>query len=185
MAKPVWQIQRELDYARAREAYYSNPNRPVKQTVDPRPRIQVVYAPLFFKVGAVYPELLLSASSAGVARMGGAAALGLVTTAIAIAEAGRPPRNFKPTILHAMVGDATPNMKRAYNGTGRRYVDYSGNTTGNAQAHFSAPVSCGNSTPTIDELETRVASIRGAIVASLGAYGRLWVDFEKSNKVLV
>jgi hypothetical protein len=185
MPKPVWQIQRELDAAKAREAFYANPNRSIKQNRDAQPREQVVYAPLLYKVGATYPALVLNASKASITFFGGAAALGLVNTPVALAEAGRPPRNFKPSMIKAMVGDATPTVKRAYNNTGRRYIDYSGNTAGEAQAHYNAPISVGNQTPTIDELETRVAAIRNARQAQLGDYGRLYLKLEDYTKSLV
>jgi hypothetical protein len=185
MPKPVWQIQRELEYAQARQAYYANTNRPIKPTRDAQPREPVVYSPLLYKVGSTYPTLVLNASKASVTWFGGVTALGLINTPVALAEAGRPPRNFKPSMISAMVGDATPTVKRAYGGTGRRYIDYSGNTTGEAQAHYNAPVSVGNQTPTIDELETRVAAIKNAKGAQLGDYGRLYLNLEEYTKSLV
>jgi hypothetical protein len=185
MPKPVWQIQRELDAAKAREAYYSNPNRPVKPNRDAQPREPVVYSPLLYKVGSTYPALVLNASKASIAWFGGVAALGLINTPLALAEAGRPPRNFKPSIISAMVGDATPTVKRAYNNTGRRYIDYSGNTAGEAQSHYNAPISAGDQTPIIDDLETKVAAIRSAKQAQLGDYGRLYLKLEQYTKSLV
>lgn len=185
MPKPVWQIQRELEYARAREAYYSNPNRPIKSTRDAQPRQPLVYTPFSYKVGSVYPEMLLQVSKASVTFFGGAAALGLSNLPADLAEAGAKPRGFKPSMLKAMVGDQTPTVKRAYNNTGRRYVDYSGNTTGDAQANYNAPISCGNQTPTNTELETKLAAIKGAKQAQLGDYGRLYLQIESFNRSLV
>jgi hypothetical protein len=182
MAKPIWMIQRELEAAQARAAYYSGA-RPVKETRDAQPRKKVVYKPLFYKVGTAYPPLLLDASVAAVAKFG-AANLGLDETAAAIADAGRSPRNFKPSAMKLVVGDATPTIKRAFNGTGRRYIKYSGNTAGSAQSSFSAPISCGDATPTLAQLETKAAAIKTAQAAGIGVYGRLWLEIERYNQVL-
>jgi hypothetical protein len=185
MPKPVWQIQRELQAAQAREAFYSNPNRPTKATRDAQPREPVVYLPLSYKIGAVYPALILNASTAAIGFFGGTAALGLTNTPQTLAEAGRPPRNFTPSLIKAVVGDTTPVVKRAYGGTGRRYIDYTANAAGNAQSSYTAPISVGNQTPTIDELETKAAAIKAAKAGILGTYGRLYLELEKSTKSLV
>jgi hypothetical protein len=184
MATPVWKLQRMLRDAQARETYLST-ERPSKTTYDAQPRKKAVYTPLLLKVGAEYPKLLLSISEAALTFFGGATALGLSETPTDLADAVRAPRNFRPSKLMAMVGDGTPAPKKAYGGTGPRYIDYSGNTAGNAQAHFTAPISCGDQTPTYDQLRTKANAIRNAKLAALGSYGRLDLILEVANVSLV
>lgn len=181
MVTPIWQIQRELQYAQAREAYYNDTTRPIKTTVDQRILDKVVYTPLFIKVGTTVPDFAIQASRKSVAFFGGAAALGLLDTAAALEEAETAPRGFKPSMCRATVGDSTPTPVRAYNGTGRRYIKYSAPATGDAQSNYNAPISAG-ATPTIDELETKFAAIAAAKKTALGGYGKIYLEIEKYTK---
>lgn len=181
MPKPVWMIQRELEYAQARETYYRRTDRPIKATRDAQPRQAVAYRPLFYKVGAAFPLLKLQASEKALAWFG-AANLGLSQTAENLAESQNRPYGFGPSLCRAMVGDATPTIKKAYNNTGRRYIKYSGNTTGEAQAHYQAPISAGGTTPSIAELENKIQAIISVKKTAVGDYGRLYFDIEKYTK---
>lgn len=184
MVTPIWKIQRELQYAQAREAFYGDTTRPLKTTVDAAPRIPVVYYPLFIKVGAAAPPFKLFSSSKAITKFGGATALGLVDADATIAVAENPGRGFEPCKIHMLVGDGTPAAVRAFNGTGRRYVKYSAPAAGDAQSSFTAPISSGDSTPTITAVETRIAAVSGANKAEIGAYGRIWFELEVYRKSL-
>lgn len=184
--KPIWQIEDQLENAKKREAYLkAKATRPIKQTRDAQPRVALVYTTFSYKVGSVFPEIIIQASQKSVNFFGGAATLGLLNTPADLAEASAKPKGFKPTIIKAMVGDPTPTVSRAYGGTGRRVVKYSAATTGDAQAHYQAPLSCGNQTPTNTELETKVAAIKAAKQAQLGEYGRLYLQIESFTRSLV
>jgi len=184
MAKPVWQLQRELDAAKAREAYYSNPNRPVKATRDAQPRDAYAYRALFLRIGTAVPLILVQPTRAAVARFT-EGNLGLTKTPDDLSSAIAPPRHFKPSKIRAMVGDNTPTVKKAFGGTGRRYVKYSGNTAGEAQAHYEAPISAGNATPTLAEVKNKAEAIKTSLGATLGQYGRLTLSLEHFNQQLV
>lgn len=182
MTTPIWKLQRELEYARAREAFYNDTTRPIKTTVDAQPRIPVVYYPLFIKVGTSAPPFKLFASQKAVTKFGGAGALGLIDEPTTVAVAENPGRSFEPCKIHMMVGDATPTAVRAFNGSGRRYVRYAGTTTGDAQSHFTAPLGSGDSTPTIATVETKLGTVTAAKKGEIGTYGRIWFELEVYRK---
>lgn len=181
MVTPVWAIQRELKYAQAREAYYENYTPPPNTTVVPNPRQIVAYNPLFLKVGTAVPKLLLQASQKAVAWFG-VANLGVSVADADVSAAIPTPRGFKPSMAKAMVGDATPTAKIAFNGTGRRYIKYSGSTDGAAQAHYNAPVCDPGATPDLAGLQTKMDAIITAKKATVGVYGRLSFSLEKLSK---
>jgi hypothetical protein len=166
--KPIWQIEDQLENAKKREAYLkAKATRPIKQNRDAQPRVALVYTTFSYKVGSVFPEILLQASQKSVNFFGGAAALGLQNTPADLAEASAKPKGFKPTIIKAMVGDPTPTVSR------------------DAQSHYQAPLSCGNQTPTNTELDAKVAAIKTAKQAQLGEYGRLYLQIESFSRSLV
>ncbi|AFY64681.1 hypothetical protein [Geitlerinema sp. PCC 7407] len=182
MVKKLWQVQRELEYVQAREAYYANAaNRPIKATVDAQPRQGVAYRSLLLRVGAAAPMLALQASTKAVTFFGGLAALGLSEDALAFESALNAPRGFKASVVKAMTSDPTPVPVQAYNNTGRRYIRYSGATEGESQAHYTAPISAGaaDTAPLVDDLRTKFAAIKAAKSEQLGAYGRLYLRLEQ------
>lgn len=174
---PLYMIQRQLEYAQKRQTYYASTTRPVKGTRDASPRQLVSYIPLFLKVGTTYPKIKLNASEGAVTEFG-LTALGLSTAAADLADSQNAPRGFKPSRVHLTKGDATPTVQTAA-GSGRRYIKYSASTSGTTQAHYSAPVSANNATPTVDEIETKVAAIGTAKAGVIGDYGRLWLELER------
>lgn len=181
MATPIYLLERELEYARAREAYYKSTSRPIKTTVDKQPRTLAAYRPLFLKVGTAVPLLTVQASAAAITFFG-LTNLGISTAATDVDGAIGKPRGFQPSFANAMVGDATPVVKRAYGGTGRRYVKYSGTTDGVAQAHYRSPICDPTATPTIAGLDTKLGAIKTAKGASIGDYGRIWLEIERYNR---
>lgn len=182
MVTPIWKLQRELAYAQAREAYFNDTTRPIKTTVDATPRDPAVYYSLFLRQGAANLAFKLFVSRNAMTELGGAAALGLSIADADITSAENPSRGFEPSKINLMYGDGTPTAVRAFNGTGRRYVKYSRTTTGTSQAHFTAPISSGDATPTVASVETKIDTLTGAKKAAIGPYGRIWFELEKYTK---
>lgn len=182
MVKKLWQVQRELEYVQAREAYYAAAGtRPIKTTVDAQPRQGVAYRALLLRVGSAAPMLALQASTKAVTFFGGLAALGLSEAPTDFEAALNAPRGFKPSVVKAMTSDPTPVPVRAYNNTGRRYIRYSGATEGESQAHYTAPISAGSAdtAPLVDDVRTKFAAIKTAKAEQLGGYGRLYLKLEQ------
>ena len=177
MVTPIWKIQRELKYAQAREAYYADTTRPIKSTVDAQPRTLAVYRSSVQRIGGAAVDYRVNISQKASTFFGGLTALGLIDPATA-PEALPKPSNFKPATVKAMVGDATPTPKEAYNGTGRRYIKYSANTAGEAQSHYQSPISGTGATPTWDDVVTKFNAISTAKGGGLGVYGRLYLEPE-------
>lgn len=178
-------LERELEFARKREAYLKRTDRPVKQTVDPRPKTIVGYrssllqtssASQFFKVQASLPSLVF---------FGNQAALGLTpNTGNNLADASLPPRGFKPAMLKATVGDTTPTVRTA-KGSGRRYINYAANAQGNAQAHYSAPISKVDTIVSPEEQQDAAVVRATAINGQLGGdYGRVYFEPERFTQSL-
>jgi hypothetical protein len=170
-------LERELEYARKREAWLKRSDRPVKQTVDRRPKVLVGYksslitigaASITYKVQVVQTSLTFIAGSAT-----GFAALGLIgpsDTDFALAQP--KPKALKPAMVRVSVGDATPSVRTAA-GSGRRYINYAANAAGDAQAHYSAPVSNTGALVTPAEQKTAATTRINAIRNNLGgSYGR-------------
>lgn len=178
MVTPLWKIQRELQYAQAREAYYSDTTRPYKTTVDPVPRGLAVYRSVFQRVGGAAVDYRVNYSQKAFDFLGGLAPLGLIDVATS-PEALPKPSNFKPSMVSAMVGDATPTPVRAYGGTGRRYIKYSAGTAGAAQANYQSPISGTGAAPTWDDVVTKFNAIVAAKRPGLGAYGRIYLEPEQ------
>lgn len=177
MVTPIWQLQRELQYAQAREAYLNDLTRPIKTTVDAQPRSTQVYRSINQKVGAAAVAYRVNVSDAAVAFFGDIAALGLVTLATEPTALPKP-SGFKPCLVKAMTSDSTPEPRRAYNGTGRRYIKYSRPTDGAAQSHYQSPISGVGAVPTFAEVQTKFAALATAKAAELGAYGRIYLEME-------
>jgi len=164
-------LERELEYARKREAYLkSTTARPVKSTVDSRPKQLVAYRSSGLLTGAVSNLYKVQATSSSILFFNGLAALGLSGT---LTDAQPAPRGFKPAKISAVVGDATPTVKVAAGST-RRYIKYSANSSGEAQSHYSAPVSKVEALVTTDEQKDFATLLAAAIEGKLGGqYGRV------------
>jgi hypothetical protein len=173
---PVWQLTKQLAYAQKRAAYLARTDRTVKSSRDAAPRKLISYTPLFLKVGTTYPKLKINASEAAITEFG-LTNLGLTDSSTDLAASQSPPRGFRPSMVHMVKGDATPSVQTAA-GSGARYIKYSASTAGAAQASYSAPVSAGNSTPTVDEVETKVAAIATAKKTAIGDYGSIRLVLE-------
>ena len=172
-------LERNLEYARKREAYLrSTTARPVKATVDKRPKKLVAYRSSLLVSGGASNLYKVQASEAGLAFFGGTALTGLgVSTTLT--GASPAPRNFKPAKINAVVGDPTPVVKTAAGST-RRYVKYSANSAGDAQSSYSSPISKAEALVTPTEQSTLAALLGTATKPKIGAqYGRIWFTPEK------
>jgi hypothetical protein len=175
-------LERELEYARKREAYLrSTTARPVKATVDARPKQLVAYRSSSLLTGAISNLYKVQATSASLVFFNGIAALGLSAT---LTDASPAPRGFQPAKISAVIGDATPSVKIAAGST-RRYIKYSANSAGDAQAHYSAPVSKVEPNVTADEQKDFATLLAAAIDGKLGGqYGRVSFTPEKYTSSL-
>lgn len=183
---PVYELQRRLDAAKKAEVYYAKPDRnPIKQTVDKRAKTLFGYRSVGIKLTAATALVEVQVSDASVVFFGGATALKLVVnTGTNLDDAIPKPKNFKPSMINAVVGDPTPTV-RTSKATGQRYIKYSGNNTGDAQSSYSAPVSATGTAGTLAEQETAARAIAVAKKTALGDYGRLTFIPETSDTSLI
>jgi hypothetical protein len=166
--RSVAMLTKQLEYATARQTYYSTP-RPGKTTVDPNPKDSVVYECSTYKVGAASVKLKLQASSSSIEKFGGIAALGLTASD---ATAVLMPRGFRPAKIKGTIGATTPTVGVSPV-SGRRVIKYSAEADGDAKANFTAPI--GGATDITQR--TLFAAIAEAVAAEFnteaGGYGRL------------
>lgn len=164
-------LERELEYARKREAYLrSTTARPVKATVDKRPKQLVAYRSSSLLTGATSNLYKVQATVSSLAFFNGVGALGLASV---LTDAAPIPRGFRPARISAVVGDATPTVKTA-KGSTRRYIKYSASSTGETQSHYSAPISKVETNVTADEQKDFATLLAAAIGPKLGGeYGRV------------
>jgi len=84
------------------------------------------------------------------------------------------PKALKPAMVRAVVGTATPVVQIA-KGSGRRYARYTANTAGNAQAHYSVPISKKQTLVTAQEQEDQAGVVLTAVQSKLTAnYSRFY-----------
>ncbi|TYQ29968.1 hypothetical protein [Pseudanabaena sp. UWO310] len=167
--KSVALLTKQLEFATARQTYYSTP-RPGKTTVDPNPKDTVVYECSTYKVGAASVKLKLQASKSSIDKFGGLDALGLVATDPTAVLA---PKGFRPAKIKGTVGADTPTV-RTSPVSGRRVVKYSAEASGDAKANFTAPI--GGSTDVTQRtlFQSIVEAVAADFNAGEGGYGRLW-----------
>ncbi|PHJ54496.1 hypothetical protein VF14_35215 [Nostoc linckia z18] len=167
--KSVREIQKQLQYAQAREAY----NPPVRESgaaTQRRPKLAVKYAVLS-PLAEADAAFTIQASKEGLEFFGGIAALGLA----AVSTDPQAPRGFKPARILATVADATPQLIRAQ-GSNRPYIRYGRGARGsNAQYNYTAPITA--DTPA--NLKSKVTTVITAKKTAVGgAYGRIWFEPE-------
>ena len=175
-------LERELDYARKRDAYLrSTTARPVKATVDKRPKQLVSYRSSSLLTGTTSNLYKLQATVSSLAFFKGIAALGLGDV---LTDASPIPRGFRPARISAVVGDPTPTVQTA-KGSTRRYIKYSANSTGEAQSHYSAPISKTGNSVTADAQKDFATLLSVAVKDKLGGqYGRASFTPEKFTSSL-
>jgi hypothetical protein len=182
MATPIYKLQRELEYAQARQTYRNNYRPPDDAQRNPRPTSGYAYYSLNLKTGTGTQAVIkVQASDTSVAFFG-VDSLGISNVATELASAMSKPKSLTPSMVKAVLGDPTPVRVKAYGGTGRPYWRYSKNAEGSTKSHHSAPISKKGATPTLEELEVEVGQIAVAKQADLGTYGRLYLVSERVTK---
>jgi len=181
-------LERELQFAKNREAFLKRTDRPVKATVDKRPKMKIGYRSALLKTSAGSLLVKIQASESAVTFFGGLTVLGLIAnTGTNLEDANTAPRKFTPSQITAVVGDPTPTVRTA-EGSKRRYIKYSRLATGEAQASYTAPISNGvDTTTTLPEQNAKavVLGVSPAIIAKLGgSYGRVFFTPEKYTSVI-
>lgn len=186
---PAWKLQKELELAQKRETFLRRTDRPVKATVDRRQRTLVGYRSSLIKVGANNPIIRIQASAAAVARFGNETALGLYPSSDELLDTAiDEPKSFKPAMIRGVVGITAPTVATAQ-GSGRRYIRYAANSTGQAQSSFAAPISKREASVTPLEQRDAASDVATAVAASFNAtdngYGRLWFTAEEYIDTLI
>ncbi len=165
--KSVAALTKQLEYATARQNYYSTP-RPGKTTVDPNPKDSVVYECSTYKIGATSVKLKLQASSSSIEKFGGIAALGLTASD---PTAVLRPRGFRPAKIKGTIGAATPTVGISPV-SGRRVIKYSAEATGDAKANFSAPIGGTSDVTQRTLFAAIIEAVEADFNAGEGGYGR-------------
>ncbi|MEH2414478.1 hypothetical protein [Nostoc sp.] len=167
--KSARQLEEQLKYAKAREAYKA-PLREEGTATQRQPKIAVKYAVLS-PLAQADEALTIQGSKKSIEFFGGITALGLAAAATDPAA----PRGFKPARIMAMVSDSSPAILRA-KASNRPYTRYgSGTRSGGTQYNFTAPITA--DTPT--NLKGKVTAVITAKKGSVGgAYGRIWFEPE-------
>lgn len=168
--RTVRELQRQLQYAQAREAY-TPPAREAGSSTRRRPKVSAKYHSLYADA-----DFTIQVPSAGLQFFGGRAALGL-------AEPGtdaRPVSGFRPNTIHAMVADASPTTERS-RASGRPYIRYARGARGSGtQSNFSCAFQDPGSSPTATGTRNKFDALANAVRDNVGgAYGRIWADWEQ------
>ncbi|MDZ8135160.1 MAG: hypothetical protein RM049_07625 [Nostoc sp. DedQUE04] len=163
--KSLKQIQKDLQYAQARENY----NPPVREegaTSRKQPKVAVAYKPMQIAAGESAKKYKVQASQKGVLFFG--------QTELNIPDAGAEdplPRGARPAQVHATVADDSPQIIRALGST-RPYKRYApGNRGSNTQYSYTAPISIKVATALDTEVKSAFTAVKGKLG---GAYGRVW-----------
>lgn len=175
--KPAWLQKREADIAKAREEYYANRTPSTTTTVRERPSIKRIYASYSLKDGATSQLFYVPVSKKSHLFFGGGStnsnaaasdtALGLKTTrAEADPLVAEKPSNFHPAQVKAMIGAANPTASTSP--WGSRVIKYSAATSGDSQAHFSAPISAGVANCTLEATAAKAEAALAALSDNLG-----------------
>jgi hypothetical protein len=172
--KSAAQKLREANFAKARETAIAARVPSTSGTVRPRKTRQFVYRSYSLKAGATQQLLSLSASDAAVDFFG-QNNLGLQLPTAVTDPVIAKPDGFKPAMLNAMVGSATPTASVSPWGT--RVIKYSAATTGTSQAHYSAAICILSGTATFDAVDAQATGLFNSIRTKLGNldYARFYV----------
>lgn len=173
--------KRRAELAEAREAYYRTRPASTVTTVRARKTDSAIYSSYLIVNSAASEDFRVSISDPAKTFFGGLTALGLRDPADVTSIVSIKPKGFKPAMVKAMVGTATPTASRSPWGT--RVIKYSAGTTGAAQAHYQAPISGVDALVTYAEINTRANTIFDAVKGSLGSldYARFVLEPEMFN----
>lgn len=167
--KTAAQLEADLKYAKAREAY-KPPVREEGATSRRLPKVAYAYKPMSIAASQTAKKYKVQGSKESV-QFFTLAALNLTEAA---AEDSLP-RGAKPAMVHATVADANPEVLRA-KASGRPYMRYGkGKRGGGAQYNYSAPISI----QSVAAIDDEVKAVFTAVKSKLGgAYGRVWFSPE-------
>ena len=190
---PSWMLERRAAQAKAREQYLTDKHKNTetfKATVDKRPKFRVGYRSLYKTIAtaaggtatadhAVVAILASEASTrwfegvaAGAALADGNNKLGLDYTAVNdYVEVTK----FNPSKIHAVIGGTPTAVRTKYN---TRYVKYTANAQGEAQASYTAPISIRTGTLTPQAVITAAQAVATSKKNVMGEYGRIWYTLE-------
>jgi hypothetical protein len=172
--RSVATLTKELEFATARQTYYSTP-RAGKTTVEPNPKDIYIYTSSTYKIGNNNALLKLQASVASVEKFG-LEALGLKEGSdTSAANAGRVPRGFKPAKVRGIIGADSP-VARVSPVSGRRVIKYNAASTGNSRSSYTAPISAASDNAQRILFNSIVEA--QATEFKTAGYGRLYFDPE-------
>ncbi len=176
--KSAAQKLREANIAKARETALANRPANTATTVQRRKTDRYVYRAYSLKNGANQQLLSLTASAAAVDFFG-ITNLGLQLPSAVTDPTISKPDNFKPAMVMAMVGAATPTAR--VNSWGSRVIKYSAATDGNAQSHYSAPICILSGAANFDAVDAQATGLFSSIKSKLGNedYARFYVVAEQ------
>jgi hypothetical protein len=168
--RTVRELQRQLQYAQARESY-NPPLREAGSATQRRPKVSAKYHSLYADT-----DFTIQVPQAGLQFFGG-------RTAVGLAEPGtdpRPVKGFRPNTIFAMVADASPQTERA-RGSNRPYTRYARGSRGSGtQSNFSCAFQDPGSSPTATGTRNKFDSLSNSMRDNVGgAYGRIWAEFEQ------
>lgn len=168
--RTVAQLQRELEYAKNKEAY-KPPTREQGAITRRSPRIAVAYKPMQIAAGEAAKRYKVQASQEAVLFFG--------QTALKTPDAGAEdplPRGAQPAKVTAMVSDGSPELVKA-KASKRPYIRYGrGTRDSKAQYTYTAPISIQSAAGLDNEVKAVFAAVKGKLG---GAYGRVSFTPEK------
>lgn len=176
--KSAAQKLREANFAKARETAIAARVPSTTSTVVPRKSKKFVYRSYSLKNGTTQLLVALNASDAAVDFFG-VTSLGLQLPTNVTDPVVSKPDNFKPAMVMAMVGGATPSASNSPWGT--RVIKYSAATNGTGQSHYSAPICILSGTATFDAVDAQGTGLYNAVKSKLGNldYARFYVQPEE------
>jgi hypothetical protein len=176
--KSAAQKLREANFAKARETAIAARVPSTSTTVKARKTDRYVYRSYSLKSGTIQQLLSVTASDAAVTFFG-RTSLGLQAPSAVTDPVISKPKGFKPAMVKAMVGAATPTAKVSPWGT--RVIKYSPTTTGTSQAHYGAPICILSGAATFDAVDAQATGLFSSITSKLGSldYARFYVQPEE------
>lgn len=192
---PSYILQRRADRAKAREQYLNTKNQGAatfKATVDDRPMMNVGYRSLNTKVGATpdHAKLAIIASQKAInffeglapTAQPGAGNTNLGLEYVDLSEHFKTTK-FSASKIHAVQGGTKQAVSTPW---GSRYTKTYGNTEGNAQAFYTAPISEKTGAFTAQTLRDNaelISQIAG-IQQALGDNGRMTLEPESESYIV-
>jgi hypothetical protein len=176
--KSAAQKLREANIAKARETAIANRAPNTTTTVQRRKTDRYIYRSYSLKNGTTQQLLSMTASAAAVDFFG-RTNLGLQAPNTVTDPVISKPDNFKPAMVIAMVGAATPTAK--VNGWGSRVIKYSAATENNSQSHYTAPICILSGATTFDAVDAQATGLFNSVKSKLGNedYARFYVKAEE------